>query len=229
VVYLTDVKFKLNLEMPVFNNSKKVIELIEKFFDAIDQGSIVFKRGVDNYLYGNKEAFDDNIITLSKLESDADLIRREIENRLYTHSLMPQLRGDILRLLEEMDDIIDIMKTNLYQFDVEIPNIPVELNQDLSKLTELSVSSVEAVLPAARSYFRSPDAVKDQLHRVYFYEKETDKLAASIKRKVFRDMPDLKLSEKFHLRYFTFHIEQVSDASELVADLLAVMAIKRTF
>lgn len=215
--------------MPVFNNSKKVIELIEKFLDAIDQGAIVFKRGVDNYLYGNLEAFDDNIITLSKLESDADMSRREIENRLYTHSLMPQLRGDILRLLEEMDDIIDIMKTNLYQFEVEIPNIPAELNQDLSKLTELSVSAVEAVIPAARSYFRTPDNVKDMLHRVYFYEKEADKLAASIKRKVFREMTDLKLSEKFHLRYFTFHIEQVSDASEKVADMLAVMAIKRTF
>jgi hypothetical protein len=212
-----------------FSNTKKVVELIDRFFDSIDQGSIVFKRGVENYLYGNISAFNDNIITLSKLESDADQIRREIENRLYTHSLMPQLRGDILRLLEEMDDIIDIMKTNLYQFDVEIPNIPTELNQDLLKLTELTVSSVDALLPAVRSYFRTPDSVKDQLHRVYFYEKETDKLAASIKRKVFRDMPILKLSEKFHLRYFTFHIEQVSDASEKVADLLAVMAIKRTF
>jgi hypothetical protein len=212
-----------------FSNTKKVVELIDRFFDSIDQGSIVFKRGVENYLYGNISAFNDNIITLSKLESDADQIRREIENRLYTHSLMPQLRGDILRLLEEMDDIIDIMKTNLYQFDVEIPNIPTELNQDLLKLTELTVSSVDALLPAVRSYFRTPDSVKDQLHRVYFYEKETDKLAASIKRKVFRDMPNLKLSEKFHLRYFTFHIEQVSDASEKVADLLAVMAIKRTF
>jgi hypothetical protein len=215
--------------MPFFKNSKKVIDLIEKFFDSIDQGAIVFKRGVDNYLYANKQAFDDNIITLSKLESDADLIRREIENQLYTHSLMPQLRGDILRLLEEMDEIIDIMKTNLYQFDVEVPNIPAELNQDFSKLTELSVSSVEALMPAARSYFRSPDSVKDQLHRVYFYEKETDKLSAAIKRRVFQKMEELKLSEKFHLRYFSFHIEQVSDASEKVADLLAVMAIKRTF
>lgn len=203
--------------------------MIEKFLDSIDQGSIVFRRGVDNYLYGNKEAFDDNIITLAKLESDADLSRREIENRLYTHSLMPQLRGDILRLLEELDDIIDIMKTNLYQFEVEIPKIPVELNQDLSKLTELSVASVDALLPAARAYFRTPDTVKDQLHRVYFYEKEVDKLAASIKRRVFREMEELKLSEKFHLRYFTFHIEQVSDAAEKSADLLAVMAIKRTF
>ncbi len=212
-----------------FGSTKKVIDLLDSFFDSIDQGSIVFKRGIENYLYGNMPAFNDNIITLSKLESDADQIRREIENRLYTHSLMPQLRGDILRLLEEMDDIIDIMKSNLYQFDVEIPNIPAELNQDFLKLTELTVSSVDALMPAVRSYFRTPDSVKDQLHRVYFYEKETDKLAAAIKRKVFRDMPNLKLSEKFHLRYFTFHIEQVSDASEKVADLLAVMAIKRTF
>jgi uncharacterized protein len=215
--------------MPMFKNSKKVIDLIETFFESIDQGSIVFKQGVNNYLYGSVEAFNDNIVMLSKLESDADFSRREIENRLYTHSLMPQLRGDILRLLEEMDDIIDIMKTNLYQFEVEIPKIPSELNQDLSKLTELTVSSVDALLPAARSYFRTPDTVRDQLHRVYFYEKEVDKLAASIKRRVFREMDELKLSEKFHLRYFTFHIEQVSDAAEKASDTLAVMAIKRTF
>jgi uncharacterized protein len=215
--------------MAIFSKSNKVIELLEKFIDSIDQGSIVFKKGVDNYLYGNIQAFENNILTLSKLESDADLLGKDIENRLYKHSLMPQLRGDMLRLLEELDDIIDIMKTNLYQFEVEVPNIPGELNQDLSKLTEMSVASVEALVPAARAFFRSPETVRDQLHRVYFYETEADKLAASIKRKVFREMTDLKLSEKFHLRYFTLHIEQVSDASKKAADLLSVMAIKRTF
>lgn len=215
--------------MAIFSKSNKVIELLEKFIDSIDQGSIVFKKGVDNYLYGNIQAFENNILTLSKLESDADLLGKDIENRLYKHSLMPQLRGDMLRLLEELDDIIDIMKTNLYQFEVEVPNIPGELNQDLSKLTEMSVASVEALVPAARAFFRSPETVKDQLHRVYFYETEADKLAAAIKRKVFREMPDLKLSEKFHLRYFTLHIEQVSDASKKAADLLSVMAIKRAF
>lgn len=40
-------------------------------------------------------------------------------------------------------------------------------------------------------------------------------------------MPDLKLSEKFHLRYFTLHIENISDTAEKVADLLSIMAIKR--
>ncbi len=211
-----------------FNNSKKVIELLDNFFDTVDQGVLVFKNGVNNYLYGNTENFNDNLANLIKLESNADLLRREIENLLYSQSLMPQFRGDILKLLEDMDTIIDITKGNLAQFDVEIPNIPTELNQDFSKLTELSVSAVESLIPAVRAFFRSPDTVKDQLHRVYFFEKETDKMATAIKRKVFRDMPNLKLSEKFHLRYFTLHIENVSDEAEKVADLLSIMAIKRT-
>ena len=41
-------------------------------------------------------------------------------------------------------------------------------------------------------------------------------------------MTGLRLSEKFHLRYFALHIETVSDTAEKVADLLSIMAIKRT-
>jgi len=214
--------------MAIFKNANKVIDIIEEFFNTIDQGVLVFKEGVSNYLHGNQQAFNNNIATMAKLEADADSLRREIENKLYTHSLMPQLRGDILRLLEEMDDIIDTAKKNLFQFDVEVPNIPAELNQDLILLTDMCVSSVSSVIPAARAYFRTPETVKDQIHRVYFYEKEADKLAEGIKRRVFRQMPSLKLSEKIHLRYFTLHIETVSDSAEKVADLLSIMAVKRT-
>ena len=127
-----------------------------------------------------------------------------------------------------MDTILDTVKENLSQFDVEMPSIPVELNQDFNKLTELSVSAVESLLPTVRAFFRTPDTVRDQLHRVYFFEKETDKMALAIKKKVFHEMTNLNLSEKFHLRYFTLHIENVSDVAQKVADLLSIMAIKRT-
>jgi len=214
--------------MKPFKHANKSIDLIDKFLDTIDQGALIFKEGVKNYLYGNRDSFVDNLKTLSSLETDADITRRKVENILYTQSLMPQLRGDIMRLLEELDNIIDLAKTNLFQFDVEVPNIPAELNQDLVKLTELSCSAIESVVPAARAYFRSPELVKEKIHRVYLYEKEADKLADSIKRRVFQELPIQKLSEKFHLRYFTLHIEKISDAAERVADVLSIMAIKRT-
>lgn len=214
--------------MFLFRHANKSIELIDSFLNLIDQGAILFREGVKNYLYGNRESFLNNLQTLSTLETEADIIKRQLENLLYSQSLMPQLRGDILKLMEDLDNIIDLAKTNLYQFDVEVPFIPAELNQDLVKLTELSASAIESVIPAARAYFKDPDTVKEKLHRVYLFEKEADKLADSIKRKVFHDMPGLKLSEKFHLRYFTLHIEMLSDAAEKTADVLSIMAIKRT-
>jgi predicted phosphate transport protein (TIGR00153 family) len=215
-------------EIMFFRHANKSIELIEDFLNLVDQGAIIFKEGVKNYLYSNRENFQDNLKTLSTLETEADILKRKAENLLYTQSLMPQLRGDILKLLEELDNILDIAKSNLFQFDVEVPFIPSELNQDLIKLTELSGAAIESVVPAARAYFRDPESVKEKLHRVYLFEKEADKLADSIKRRVFQDMPQIKLSEKFHLRYFTLHIETLSDAAEKAADVLSIMAIKRT-
>lgn len=211
-----------------FKHANKSIELIDKFLNTIDQGVLIFKEGVRNYLYNNRENFLDNLRTLSNLETEADIIKRKVETILYTQSLMPQLRGDIMRLLDVLDNIINLTKTNLFQFDVEIPFIPTEIHQDLIKLTELSGSAVDSVIPATRAYFRDPESVKEKLHRVYLFEKEADKLADAIKRRVFHDMPNLKLSEKFHLRYFTLHIETISDAAERAADMLTIMAIKRS-
>jgi uncharacterized protein len=212
----------------MFAKANKSIELINKFLNCIDQSLLLFKEGVKNYLYKNMGNFNSNLQSLASCEMESDVLRREIENTLYTQSLMPQLRGDIMRLLEEMDNLIDQAKKNLFQFDVEMPNIPAELIPDLIKLTQTSVSAAESVIPAAKSYFSEPVTVTEKIHRVYFFEKETDLLADVIRRKIFREMKELKLSEKFHLRYFTLHIENISDIAEKVADLLTIMAIKRT-
>ncbi|MEW6136107.1 MAG: DUF47 family protein [Bacteroidales bacterium] len=211
-----------------FKQARKLIEVIDTFLDTIEQGAIVFRDGVGNYLSKDDARFNGNIQKLSALEAEADNLKRQAETILYKRSLMPQLRGDILKLLEELDSIIDLAKANLYQFDVEIPFIPEELHPDLLKLTEISVSAIESVVPAARAWFKHPETVKEKLHKVYLYENEADKLADSIKRRVFHEMGQIKLSEKIHLRYFTLHLENLSDAAQKVADTLSIMAIIRT-
>ena len=213
--------------MAFFNTTKKLILEIDEFFNAIDRGALVFKEGVHNYLKGDMDKFAENLQNIDKLEANADTIRRKIENDLYAHSLLPQYRGDVLKLMEKCDDILDIIKGNLNQFDIEVPRIPKKLHNDILKLTKISVSAVDSLVPAARAFFKDPTSVKDKIHRVYFFEKEADKLASYIKKKVFHEFPNLKLSEKFHLRYFTLHIENVSDAAEVAADILSIMAIKR--
>lgn len=206
----------------------KTIENIDKFFDTIDQALLVFSEGVKNYLYTNTEAFNGNLQTITRLEGEAELLRREIEAGLYSQSNLVRLRGDIMRLLEALDHIIDTLNDNLFQFEIEKPYFPLELNADFLKLTELSTQAVETAIPAAKAYFRIAESITEKIHRVYFYEKETDKQAKALKRKVFHNMDGLKLSQKFHLRYFALHIEELSVAAAKVADQLSVMSVKRS-
>lgn len=208
--------------------TNKLIEDIDRYFDLMDQSVLVFKDGVRNYLYSNKSDFNGNLSSMSGLDSETDVLRREIENALYTYTALVRSRGDIMRLLEKSRHITNILNDSLLQFEIESPFIPSVLNPEFMKLTEFSTLAVEAVIPATKAYFKAPETVQDRISRTYYYEKEAVKYSQTIKRTVFHNMQNLKLSEKFHLRYFALHIEDLSKAAENVADQLAVMAIRRT-
>lgn len=222
--------FPANLKI-MFGRKKtnKLIEDIDRYFGLMDQAVLVFKDGVRNYLYSNKNDFEVNLQRQSVLEGEMEVLRREIENALYTQTALIRSRSDIMRLFEKTRNITDILYESLFQFEIETPFVPAELNPEFMKLTEFSCLAVEAVVPAAKAYFRDPDSVPDKISRTYFYEKEAVKYSQTIKRTVFHNMTSLKLSEKFHLRYFALHIENLAKAAENVADQLAVMAVRRTF
>jgi predicted phosphate transport protein (TIGR00153 family) len=210
----------------LFKPTKQLESHIEEFLNSVSEGAIVFEQGVKCYIESDPENFSAHLKHIHKLENKADDLRRTIESMLYTHTLIPEHRGDVLGLLENTDDVIDTMKETLNQFDIEIPEIPQDLNKDFLDLTAASMKSADTLVHAIRAFFVEAKAVKDHLHKVLYYEKEADRIGDNLKRKVFK--LDLDLSKKFHLRYFALHIQNVSDRAEEVADRLAIYTIKRT-
>ncbi len=211
----------------MFRASKELEMRVDEYLDAVSQGLLIFKEAVKNYLEKEDETFQYRLHTIDKLESKADNLRRHIENDLYEHSLIPEHRGDVLGLLENMDEVIDAAKETLNQFDVEKPFVPEKYNKEYIELCEMAVNAGESIVLASRAFFKEIRAVKDHLHKVYFYEKEADKISDRIKRKVFAS-DDIDLSQKFHLRYFALHIDIIADYAEKVADRLSIYSIKRT-
>ncbi|HID38459.1 MAG TPA: DUF47 family protein [Calditrichaeota bacterium] len=211
----------------LFKSTRELEARIDEYLDAVSQGVLVFKEGVKNYIKKEHESFQDRIKRIDDLEAKADNLRRNVENRLYQHSLIPEHRGDVLGLLENMDDVIDTAKETMNQFDVEKPYIPEEFENHYIELSEMAVDAADAIVLASRAFFKDIKAVKDHLHKVYFYEKEADRLSDRIKRKVFAS-DDLELCQKFHLRYFALHIDTLADKAESVADRLSIYTIKRT-
>jgi predicted phosphate transport protein (TIGR00153 family) len=210
----------------LLKKTKKLEIQIDEFLDKILTGALVLRQGVKYYLNNQIELFHERLVEINALENEADSLRRTIETKLYMHTLIPEYRGDVLGLLESSDKVMNTMKETLFQFDVENPIILPEFLPLFLELIEATISAVESMVSAVRSYFMNMQLVRDHINKTIFFEKESDKIADKVKRMIFAD-PDLDLSQKVHIRYFAHHIETIADAAEDVTDRLAIAVIKR--
>ncbi len=210
-----------------FRRTKALENEIDAFLDKLSESGLLFKRAVQIYLDdGCTPEFEEKLQAVNRLESEADKLRRAIETQLYAQTLIPESRGDVLGLLENLDSVLNLHEGALWGFSIEKPDIPPEFRADFAALCDQSVLAVESIVLASRAFFRNIEAVGDHMHKVMFYEKEADKVSTKLKRAIFAS--DLSLSHKAHLRSFVEHIDNLADHSEDVADRLAIYTIKRT-
>ena len=213
-----------------FNILKKrfdIVRQIDDFLDKVSESGILFKLGVDAYLKGKIDSFTKKIEDVATVEHAGDALRRDLEERLYTQTLIPESRGDVLELLENMDGLLDRFKGTLWQFDIERPDIYPELHDDVRELASCVVESVEAMVRSARAFFKDISAVADHLHKVTYWETQSDKVSTQIQKQIF-NKSDLRLSHRMQLRDFIRHVDKIADRAEDVADRLGIYVIKRS-
>lgn len=219
----------MNFTIPVpklFSRTSIIEAQIDEFLDKITECGLVFQQAMRTYFEsGYTEEFDTFLEQGSALESRGDSLRRGIEAELYTRTLIPDLRGDVLRLLEDMDYLMNIYEADLYRFSIQRPEIPAEYRKDFLEITETAIACVESVVLAARAFFRDIHAVRDHVSKVMFYEKHADRISTRVQRAIFGS--DLPLEKKRHLSYFVDRIDELANEAEDIADSLAIYAIKR--
>ena len=211
----------------LFGDTKKLEREIDEFVDILSEVGLVFKSIIPTYLnYSANEKFEEMVDRVKEMESKADKITKEVEHTLYEETLIPDSRSDVLRLLEHLDEVIGLYQGNCYHFSIQKPNFPKEFHQDLIELTDNVVNCVESLCLTVRSFFRDIQSVRDNAHKVTFYEKESDIKFSALARKIFDS--ELSLDKKMHLRYFVEKIDRICDQAEDIADEIQIYAIKRS-
>lgn len=210
-----------------FRKADAIIESMDGFFSIVEESIKLFSDGIKDFLTGDKQIFNANLHEIRQREKSADALLSNVELNLYKYSLMPELRSDVMRLMQRIDDLVDTMKEVMVQFDVEHPFIPSELHEQLIQLTTCcSMSALEAN-SASVVFFRNSQQAKPHIRKAISLESEADDLAEQIKRRAFHELHQLTLPEKFHIRYFTLHIESVSDIAKSVVYTINLMLVKR--
>jgi len=200
---------------------------IDDFLDQVSRSGLLFKSAIDSYLKGNMDDFERKKEEMIEVEHRGDALRRSLETQLYTKTLIPESRGDVLELLENMDTLLDHFKGAMWRFDIEHPEICAEFHDDFRELASCGVEAVEATVLSCRAFFKNIDTVADHMHKVIYWETESDKVSTNLQRTIFR-REDLRLSHKRHLRDFARYLEKIADEAEDVVDRLSIYVIKRS-
>ena len=211
----------------LFRRTRELENQVDDFLDKLSQSALLFRDAIETYMAdGASEEFEEKLKHVNSLESEADSLRRSVETQLYSQTLIPESRGDVLGLMENLDSVLNDIEGALWSFSIEAPEIPAKYHGDFAALADKVTLSVESLVLASRAFFRDIEAVGNHNHKVLFYEKEADKMGTRLKRAIFSS--DLDLSRKAQLRNFVEVIDNVADKSEDVADRLSIYTIKRT-
>jgi predicted phosphate transport protein (TIGR00153 family) len=215
-----------NVKFSLFSGTRELEQKIDEMHDKVLESSLYFKEAFEIYL---KEKRSDNYRRASKkiknIESKADDLRREIESRLYIHNLIPDLRADVLQLVENIDKVINEFDEVAHKFYIEQPDIPEKYQAKFRKLVNQVCECAENMVICSRAFFRDFATVRDYSRKVYFAEHESDKTWAALKQDVFDS--DMELAHKIQLCSLIGEVADVADKAEDCVDAILIFTIKR--
>lgn len=214
--------------MRILKNKIGIEKQIDDFLDQVSRSSLIFKQGAKAYLQQDQEDFQRKLEEIAMVEHRGDELRRNIEIYLYSKTLIPESRGDVLELLENLDaSLLDRFKGALWRFEIERPEINQAFQHDFLQLVNCSVEASEAIVLSSRAFFKDIDSVANHLDKVSYWESESDKVATRLQISIFRT-EELRLSHRMQMRDFARHIDKIADKAEDVADRLNIYVIKRS-
>ena len=207
------------------SHEKDLMKSINLFLDNILKINNLFKVLLQKYFDQNYEEVENVTNEISELESECDKLRREVERKIYSETLIPEIRGDVLGMLENLDKIPGQIQGNAHSFNTEKPKVDPELGENFLKLCDYASECISLLIDGSRSFFVNKKITIGKCLEVAKVESKADKVSTELKKTIFLNSEN-GLATKVHLKYFVEIMDEVANLSEDVADRLIISSSK---
>ena len=205
-------------------------EGLQEHAEKVKECAWAFQQAIECHVSDRCRQFEELRREVSKLENQADNIKRRIRGHLPIGTLMPVSKFQLFRYLREQDQVLDAVKDalNWISYRTE-PGIPAELEKYVFLLVDAVVDPLEELsrmVAGAKRYFETYSekqrvAVKEIISQVRAQEHAADKAEAEIKRRVFN--MDIDPVTVFHMVRLAETIGSIADHAENAGDMMRAM------
>jgi predicted phosphate transport protein (TIGR00153 family) len=213
--------------MLAFKKNLRIKAKIEDYLTVVNQVLDQYLESIEYYLENH---LNDHFNTCVKLthgfESKADDLRREIETELFGKSLLPEVREDIIQIIDLMDKIPGMCERvlrSIYTQNIVLPN---EFDDRVKELVELGVACCRPLKEAVMDVLGPCEKIKEITRTIDTNESVADKLEWEIIHDIFHG--DFEPFDRIMYRDVVLWIASLPDLAERICDQLTIFAIKRT-
>lgn len=213
----------------LFSKSNKIQELINLHLNSVEHCVNVYSSFLDMIL---KEGISVKAEKLGKeiteLESVADKNRHQIIKEILDGALLPDLRRELLKLIENVDEIANTTEDISKQILLQGITIPNELKNIITKIDNKEKQQFKVLSEAINKLFTSAKEKKQNLQlikAIELMESEVDDLENELVKILYN--LDISLAEKNQLKVIFSKIADISDIMEDTSDILEMILATR--
>ena len=213
--------------MAIFKKEKAVIELIIKHLDMVEDCVNASLKAGEYYLQADISQAKGHARNSRSFESQADLIRHDIRDKLYSGAYLPHLREDIYKLVESIDKVGNAAEACCDFILNQRPAVPKEMESHFLAVTRVSLGIIVSLKLAVLCYLKGDckiETVRDHTREIGLQESQVDKLEWDLTKEIF--ISGMDFAHRLHLKLCLDSIVEVSDRAEDAGDQLELATLK---
>jgi hypothetical protein len=202
---------------------KLALEHFEKTHDCLRLAFAV----IEQYMAGDIELAKQSANEVIKLESEADTLKHELREVLFSGAFLPNIRSDVYRLVDSVDKVADMGETSSHFVVYQRPVIPDCFHDDMNEVFRLCLSCYGELRQGLKCFFKPKgeiELLREHTSNVGDLETQVDNLQADFTRKIFES--SMGMGEKLHLCQLLKYVTRIADRAEDAADELQFAAMK---
>ena len=208
-------------------------EGLQEHAEKVKECAWAFQQAMECYFAAKCKTFEEFRQEVTRIESQADAIKRRIRGHMPKRTMMPISNFLVFRYLKEQDEVLDRMEDSLDWISYRAESrIPQELEKDFALLVDAVIDPIEELnrlVVEARLYFKKFSekqrvVVKNIIHKLRQQEHEADSYEDTIKKKVFNMEADAVTI--FHLVTLAETIGSIADHAQNAGDMMRAMLSK---
>ncbi|MBN1930109.1 MAG: DUF47 family protein [Desulfobacterales bacterium] len=210
----------------LFRKQRQIEALIYEYLDNLSLTQKNFAEALDKLIAKASESdFDFLIDQTHKFESKADDIREEIKSLMYSKALLPESRGDIMELLEAIDEIPRRFELILHMIQLQKLVIPDFIVPDIKELIKISLESCDLMIKEIKVLFKKDNGLSGLIAAIDGNESLCDHIERHLITHIFTS--DLDPFHKLQLKEIIIYMGDISDQADRVSKQVNIIRMKR--